>query len=365
MKFLNNCFLFLFCSQLCFAICDLNYQELPKKLSETCFFEDIKTKTIDSRLEFFTPNFPLWSDGAEKKRYIYLPPKTQIRTEAPNDWSFPVGTIFWKEFSKDGKRLEVRLLKRISDNADQNWIFGTYEWNESETEGHFIEWEKQNVRGTTHDIPSRSQCYACHGIEKFVPPKFDAFRDMSVLGFNALDLSSYSPATKDCAQFKHALPQKPGLDLKELIESKRITQVHEWNTKAPVLPGTPLVQETLSYLHNNCGSCHRSGLENQFAGSAIFTGLSMRGDVKATSPQETPAYLGLVGVKTNFYRAIENMKEPKVFRVVPGSLEKSVVWHRFNSLGFGERMPAEGSKTIDPYGKCLIKKWILSLSQKP
>ena len=66
-------------------------------------------------------------------------------------------------------------------------------------------------------------------------------------------------------------------------------------------------------------------------------------------------------VPTTYYRAIENMTGKNVFRVVPGSLEKSVLWHRFNSLGFGERMPAEGSKEVDPYGRCLIEKWIQSL----
>ena len=39
-----------------------------------------------------SPRYPLWSDGAEKQRYLSLPPGTQIDTSNMDDWKFPVGT---------------------------------------------------------------------------------------------------------------------------------------------------------------------------------------------------------------------------------------------------------------------------------
>ena len=57
----------------------------------------------------FSPQYPLWSDGAAKARWIYLPPGTAIDTSDPDDWTFPVGTRFWKEFTFNGRKVETRL----------------------------------------------------------------------------------------------------------------------------------------------------------------------------------------------------------------------------------------------------------------
>src|SRR5512141_1865735 len=45
----------------------------PKNLSETGLYSDISTKTIAATNLMFSPQYPLWSDGARKKRWIYLP----------------------------------------------------------------------------------------------------------------------------------------------------------------------------------------------------------------------------------------------------------------------------------------------------
>ena len=53
------------------------------------------------------PTEALWSDGAVKRRFIYLPPGTTIDTTNMDEWVFPVGTKFWKEFSVDGRKLRT------------------------------------------------------------------------------------------------------------------------------------------------------------------------------------------------------------------------------------------------------------------
>ena len=37
----------------------------------------------------FSPQYPLWSDGAVKNRWIYLPPGTSIDATQPDAWEFP------------------------------------------------------------------------------------------------------------------------------------------------------------------------------------------------------------------------------------------------------------------------------------
>src|SRR5688572_15557345 len=68
--------------------------EAPALLSETGLF----TARVDGQLMLaegvreFQPKYALWSDGALKNRYIYLPPGTQIDTSDEDHWVFPAGT---------------------------------------------------------------------------------------------------------------------------------------------------------------------------------------------------------------------------------------------------------------------------------
>src|SRR5271170_5474418 len=49
----------------------------PPTLSQTGLYSDIRRKLIAPGNETFTPQFPLWSDGAGKSRWIHLPPGTR------------------------------------------------------------------------------------------------------------------------------------------------------------------------------------------------------------------------------------------------------------------------------------------------
>src|SRR5262249_15711432 len=73
----------------------------------------------------FTPQYPLWSDGAAKRRCIPLPARTAIDASNPDAWGFPVGTRLWKEFGFD-RPVETRMIERL---ADGSWRFATYVWN--------------------------------------------------------------------------------------------------------------------------------------------------------------------------------------------------------------------------------------------
>jgi hypothetical protein len=77
---------------------------LPSELRCTGLYGDWATRTIASDVEYYDPGYKLWSDGAVKRRWIRLPPQTQIDTTDMEDWQFPVGTKIWKESAS-----EVRL----------------------------------------------------------------------------------------------------------------------------------------------------------------------------------------------------------------------------------------------------------------
>ena len=70
---------------------------LPQRLSDTGLFVR-GTTTVRAEHIAFSPQYPLWSDGTGKRRWISLPPGTSIDASRPDAWEFPVGTRLWKEF---------------------------------------------------------------------------------------------------------------------------------------------------------------------------------------------------------------------------------------------------------------------------
>lgn len=103
----------------------------------------------------FTPQYALWSDGMAKRRWLELPAGTTVDTSDPDRWEFPRGTRAWKEFSRDGRRHETRLIERMDDGS---WRYLSYAWNEDGTHATLAPEEGIQERG----IPSRIDCLACH-----------------------------------------------------------------------------------------------------------------------------------------------------------------------------------------------------------
>src|SRR5438034_690488 len=64
----------------------------PATLSALGLYADPTAKTVSSDFEAFDPEFVLWADGAEKKRWIRLPEGAHVDERDPDHWRFPVGT---------------------------------------------------------------------------------------------------------------------------------------------------------------------------------------------------------------------------------------------------------------------------------
>src|SRR5262249_4850789 len=114
-----------------------------------------------------------------KARYVFLPPGRRIDTRNMNRWIFPMGTRFWKEFRRDGKLIETRLLwRRDSESTQDSWTMTTYVWDDAEQEAYRTVRGVDNARGTLHSVPSEDACRVCHGRQLERP-----------IGFSALQLS--------------------------------------------------------------------------------------------------------------------------------------------------------------------------------
>lgn len=295
---------------------------LPERLSDTGLFADMGQDVLADDVLPFAPRFPLWTDGAEKRRFVLLPEAAVIDTGDMDAWRFPEGTKLWKEFTRDGVRVETRVFEKIGP-ADDDWVGAAYAWNAEGTDAVLLPAGKANALGTAHDLPSAAQCLGCHGGTA-----------SNVLGFSAVQL----PWTDD-----------DGVSLSSLVAQGRLSV-------APAgpfdLPGDATKQRALGTLHATCAHCHNQHRPER-AGPRCFDprrdfDLSLRTDELA-SIEDTPVFKTAVNVV-----------------IVAGDPDSSALIKRARGdlEVFQARMPPLGTEALDPTLLPLLDSFIRSLPQK-
>ncbi len=216
----------------------------PQDLAETGLYADLGARRIASDVLAYTPQYPLWTDGATKRRWIRLPAGSAIDARDPDAWVFPVGTRLWKEFSF-GRRVETRMLER---QPDGRWSYASYVWSTDARTAHLapergLAHACELGAGAAHDIPSRMDCRACH---EAGPNR--------VLGFNALQLSP----DRDPLALHAEAPGAGDVDLPALVERGLLRNLPEQYLRQPprISARTPRERAALGYLQSNCSQCH-------------------------------------------------------------------------------------------------------------
>ncbi len=311
----------------------------PATLSGTGLYSDISTKTIASSNLMFSPQYPLWSDGAKKMRWIYLPRGGRIDASQPDDWVFPVGTKLWKEFTF-GKRVETRYLEKVGKGV---WSYATYAWNDDESDAVLVPDEglpnyAEIVPGIRHNIPGISDCKACHEGQG---------RDV-VLGFTALQLS---PDRDPNAP--HADPVTPDMiNLQTLVEKKLLNHFPERLVRHPpaIVAGSADARAALGYLSANCGGCHNA------TDPLSSVGMFLKRCVDVT-PEGTNRELESIIGHASKYR-IPGLEPEDCYRICPGDPSKSAIVYRMNTRDPYRQMPPLGTKIVDTEAVALITKWV-------
>lgn len=303
----------------------------PRTLAETELYADPATFTVRADALEFAPQYPLWTDGASKRRWIALPEGAHIDASAAEAWSFPVGTKLWKEFAF-GRRVETRYMEL---GADGEWAYATYVWNADESGAERA--PENGVRGVCelpggarHDIPSRMDCLACHDASP-----------TEVLGFSALQLS----ADRDPLA-PHAQPASPELvDLDDLISRGLVRNLPA--TLVARLPrihaDSPRERAALGYLHGNCGGCHNS--QGPLAQLGLDLAYSLEhGSNAVRTALDTPSR----------YRS----PNTSGLRIASGAPHDSLLVQRMATRNPLLQMPAVGSKLVDEQALELLRDWI-------
>jgi hypothetical protein len=293
----------------------------PQLLSQTGLYQSDMT-TLAAGVEEFSPQFALWSDGAEKRRWVSLPAGATIDTTDMDFWSYPAGTKLWKEFKRDDVRVETRLLEKRPNGT---WWMMAYQWNEAQTDAEARPAGVQNASGTEHDIPTQDDCSACHG----------KMKDVS-LGFTALQLSHGGE----------------GVTLSSLISRGALSAPPAGDF---AVPGTPEEKAALGYLHANCGTCHNAKSPLIIARTNMQLWL-LTGQLGTVA--ETSTYTSTVGVAQT--AAIEPAPGTTL-RIAPGDSAASGVFVRLNNRGGSYQMPPLGTELVDTTGVAAVQTWINSL----
>jgi hypothetical protein len=214
---------------------------LPNDLACTGLYSDWASKTIAPQNVPYAPGYLLWSDNANKARFIYLPPGTQIDTSDMDNWVFPVGTKVWKQFSLGALRIETRLFSKTSSG----WNYTTYRWTaDGESGATQLEMGETNVNGTSYEIPAHGACLQCHG-----------GRPDNILGFDVINLGTTSAV---------------GVSLASLTAAGQLTTAPPASVEIPE-DSSGHARASLGWLHSNCGvACHNSNSGALAAGTGLF-----------------------------------------------------------------------------------------------
>jgi uncharacterized repeat protein (TIGR03806 family) len=341
-------------------------QGRPEHLSDwQVVFRDRGRLALNVHVVPYDLNTPLFSDYAHKLRTLYLPPGSAARYDATQSFDFPVGTIITKTFyypraagaatsvsrtydqSRDfaGEGLDlanVRLIEtRVLVRRAQGWEALPYVWNAQQTDaelartGDEVALELVADDGSreafTYVVPNENQCAGCHVTDlktKAIAPIGPKARHLNL---------DYADAGGTENQLAHL--EKLGY-LTGLPAPADVPRNANWRDTA-----APLEARARAYLDVNCGHCHNP------KGPADTTALTF--DV------DTPVdrHLGLCKPPVAAGRGTGD----RLFDIVPGHPDDSILPFRIASREPGVMMPEQGRGTVHREGLELIREWIAAL----
>ena len=297
---------------------------LPRTLSDYGFFLDDTRQVPAARVTPYALNTPLWSDGADKLRFIYLPQGTQMTADGEGLLQFPVGSAIIKTFAfgegADRNLIETRVLLHRADG----WVALPYRWNAEQTEatlaltGGRVDITTPAGEAISYAIPNKNQCKSCHSKDGQVIP----------IGPKARNLSADWLAHMG----------RGGLLIGDIAGGNRLP---DWRTHATD-SAAPLAR---AYLDVNCAHCHQPG------GGASNSGLDLRWE------QSDPQAYGIMKRPVAAGRGSGGSD----FSILPGHPDQSILVYRMDSAEPGIAMPELGKSSVDKDGVAVVRRWIAEM----
>lgn len=303
---------------------------LPVTLAEFGFFTDAAAREPTYRVQAYELNTALYSDGADKLRYIYVPPNSWALAEDDGLLAFPVGSAIIKTFAfgegEDQRFIETRVLLHRVDG----WLALPYRWNEEQTEarlalaGGRVDLTTPQGEAISYRIPNKNQCKACHSVDGEVVPIGPKARNLSTEWLERMNRTG-------------------------LLRGTDLRGVPKGADTMPLWHDTDATNEARAraYLDVNCAHCHRPG------GGASNSGLDLRWE------QDDPFAIGVNKPPVAAGRGAGGL----LVSIAPGEPDKSILVHRMDSVEPGVAMPELGRATIDKEAVALMREWIAGMGE--
>lgn len=302
----------------------------PARLSDTGCVVSMDPLELHPELVPYGIASPLFSDYAEKTRWIALPPGDTATFGPEGSLAVPDGTRLAKLFARpteDGEAVPLEL--RFSVQLDEEMRFFSYRFedgdarlvSESETET----FDLPGGLRAFYLFPGPASCTSCHSAAAPVLGPLDAQLAIEVR-YGDEEPRSQLDAWRELGLVDGAGDPMP--------------------MPAPSDTTAPLEARARAYLHANCGNCHRPG---GFAPPDLDLDLRW-----STSTEDTRThcvftqYPGIAG---------------EGLRLSPHDPERSVIVQRMRALegDYPSVMPPVGRSLADEFGADLVAEWAASL----
>lgn len=321
-------------------------RETPVRLSSYRFFV--------GRMADFQPNegvvpydlnTPLFSDYTHKRRFVWIPPGSSAAYAENGPLELPIGTVVVKTFSylndmgdpSAGERIiETRLLVRTASG----WEPRVYVWNEAQTEaeldqaGSIFEanWVHSDGESKTNRyiIPDANKCKSCHVTGKTV----------TLIGLKAANLNrdyDYAEGRENQLDYWARVGALSGLP-----SVSQVQKLPVWDDSKSYSPA----DRARAWLDVQCAHCHNP------EGPARTSALDLR------YLQVDPIQFGVCKPPVAAGRGAGD----KLFDIVPGRPDDSILVFRIESTEPGIQMPELPIKLVHQEGAALVREWITGLS---
>lgn len=292
-------------------------------------------------------NTPLFSDYAEKLRFVKLPNGATVNYKDKEVLEFPVGTIIMKTFyyyndarkPKKGRRL---METRVLIHEEKGWTALPYVWDENQTDAYLdvagdtkeATWkdEKGKKRTVNYIIPNKNQCKGCHSYDNKVLPIGPTARQLNG------KISYHGFKTNN--QIEHWINEGW---IKNAPAINEIPKIAVWDD-----PTTGNVESRArAWLDINCAHCHNPKGPGKTSGLNLYF------------YETEPAKYGVFKAPVAAGRGAADRK----FNIVPGDPDASILVYRMETTEPGEMMPELGRTIKHKEGIQLVKDWIAQMDK--
>jgi uncharacterized repeat protein (TIGR03806 family) len=312
----------------------------PKLLSEFGFFSDApKQQPAEGVIPYHLAT-PLFSDFAEKYRFVHVPPGQSAAYSADEAFEFPVGTALIKTFAfpADLRKpdVDIRLIEtRVLLRQDAGWQAWTYLWNAEQTEAELkIAGARVDIAvagndgarlAFTYAVPNKNQCKGCHAMNGEIVPLGPKARNLNV---------------------NHDYPGRTENQVAHWTSAGILSGAPD-PASAPAVPvwtdaSAPVDAKARAWLDVNCAHCHRR--EGPASNSGLFL----------TWGETSPVAMG-VGKRPV---AAGKGSGGRAFDIDPGNPDNSILLYRVESMEPGVMMPELGRTQTDPHAVAVLREWI-------